>query len=98
MTLTMNKNAARAITAAAALAAYYDEITLTDAEWWAEVEAEEMAIAEAMDEALAAIFDAQYWEHQVDEALALARESGDPRDWEVYSDLYKSVYGVRPRR
>ena len=96
MTLTMNKAAARATTTAAALNNYFDEITEPEIDW-AEIEAEEMALAEAMDAALAAIFDAQYWENQVDEARAVARKSGDPRDWEVYSDLYKSVYGVRPR-
>jgi DNA transposition AAA+ family ATPase len=100
MTMTM-KNAARfATTTAAAMDAYYDEITVSDAEIamaMAEDEAADMAMAEAMDEALAAILDAKFWEDQVNEALAIARESNDPRDWEVYSDLYKSVYGVRPR-
>ena len=100
MTMTM-KNAARfATTAAAAMDAYYDEVTVSDAEIameMAEIEAEEMALADAMDEALASIFEMKYWEDQVNEALAVARKSGDPRDWEVYSDLYKSVYGVRPR-
>jgi len=95
------KNAARfATTTVAAIDAYYDEITVTDAEIameMAEIEASEMAMAEAMDEAIATIFEAKYWEHQVDDALAVARKSGDPRDWEVYSDLYKSVYGIRPR-
>lgn len=96
MTLTMNKATTRATTTAAALNDYFDEITEPEIDW-AEIEADEMAMAEAMDAALAAIFDAQYWERQVDEALADARKSGDPRAWEVYSDLYKSVYGVRPR-
>ena len=86
MTLTMNKNAARTLTAADALNAYYDEIALPEEIDWAEIEAWEMELAEAM-----------YWEEQVNDALAVARKSGDPRDWEVYSDLYKSVYGVRPR-
>ena len=106
MTLTMNKATTRATTrattTAAAMDAYYNEGTVTDEEFWAnvdwaEIEAEEMALAEAMDEALAAILDAQYWERQVDEALEVARKSGDPTAWEVYSDLYKSVYGIRPR-
>ena len=60
MTLTMNKAATRATTAAAALRNYLDEITVTDAEidlMMAEIEAEEMAIAEAMDAALAAYFE-----------------------------------------
>lgn len=96
MTLTMNKAATRATTAADALNNYYDELTEPEIDW-AEIEAEEMAMADAMDAAVTAIFDAQYWERQVDEALAVARKSGDPRAWEVYSDLYKSVYGVRPR-
>ena len=100
MTLTTTKNAARSLTTAAALDAYYDENTVTDYEialMLDEIEAEEMAIAEALDAALAEILDAMYWEHQVNEALAAARKSDDPRDWEVYSDLYKSVYGARPR-
>ena len=97
MTLTMNKNAARTLTAADALNAYYDEIALPEEIDWAEIEAWEMELAEAMDAALAELLDAMYWEEQVNDALAVARKSDDPRDWEVYSDLYKSVYGVRPR-
>ena len=100
MTITTKIAARFTATTAAAMDAYYDEITVSDAEIameMAEIEAAEMALADAMDEALAAIFDAQYWEWQVNEALAVARKSGDPRDWEVYSDLYKSVYGVRPQ-
>jgi len=70
MTLTMNKAATRATTAAAALSDYFDEITVTDAEMameMAEIEAEEMALAEAMDDALAA-----YWQ----ELEALCKTEG----------------------
>ena len=56
MTLTMNKAAARATTTAAALNNYYDEITEPEIDW-AEIEATEMAIAEALDAALAAYFE-----------------------------------------
>ena len=56
MTLTMNKAATRATTAVAALNDYYDEITEPEIDW-AEIEAEEMALAEAMDAALAAFFE-----------------------------------------
>ena len=62
MTLTMNKAAARTTTAAAAMTEYFNEITISDAEIameMAEIEAREMALADAMDAALAAIFDAQ---------------------------------------
>ena len=60
MTLTMNKATTRATTTAAALNNYYAEITVTDAEIdmvMAEIEAKEMAMAEAMDAALAAFFE-----------------------------------------
>ena len=58
MTLTTNKAAARATTAAAAMNDYIDEITEPAIEVdWAAIEAEEMATAEAMDAALAAFFE-----------------------------------------
>ena len=56
MTLTMNKAAARSTTTAAALNNYFDEITEPEIDW-AEIEAEEMALAEAMDAALAAFLE-----------------------------------------
>lgn len=56
MTLTMNKAAARATAATAAMNAYYDEITEPEIDW-AEIEADEMALAEAMDAALAAFLE-----------------------------------------
>ena len=44
-----------------------------------------------------AIADAEFFERQLDEVLAEARESNDPTVWGVYSDLYKDLYGIRPR-
>ena len=44
MKLTMNRNAARIATTAAAIDAYYDEITEPEVDW-AAIEAEEMRLA-----------------------------------------------------
>ena len=94
----MKKSTRTAITTATALNEYIDEITITDAEIameMAEIEAREMEMAKAMDEALAAIIDAQYWENEVNEALTAARKSNDPRAWEVYNLLTTRLYIAR---
>ena len=41
-----------------------------------------------------AIEDEKFFENQLREEEAVARATGN---WEVYSDLYKSMYGIRPR-
>lgn len=41
-----------------------------------------------------AIEDEMFFERQLREEEAVARATGD---WSVYSDLYKDMYGVRPR-
>lgn len=38
--------------------------------------------------------DFDFWEQQLREEEAVARATGN---WEVYSDLFKSLYGIRPR-
>ena len=40
--------------------------------------------------------DLEAW-NDMQEAYRRARESDDPMDWDIYSDLYKDYYGVRPR-
>ena len=94
MTITMNKNAARAITTAAAMAEYIAE---NDARQTDIIEAMideynefmmEMAIREAEHNAwLQDMAD-------LDAAWKCGEETGD---YSFYSDVYKDVYGVRPR-
>ena len=38
--------------------------------------------------------DEQFFFNQLQECRKVAEETGD---WDVYSDLYKDYYGVRPR-
>ncbi len=39
--------------------------------------------------------DMFFW-NQLQEVYRRCVETGDPNSWEVYSDLYKDYYGVRP--
>lgn len=41
-----------------------------------------------------AIEDEMFFENQLREEEAVARATGD---WSVYSDLFKDMYGIRPR-
>lgn len=51
----------------------------------------EIARAEAEAEAEA---ERMAWEDEVREALLIA---ADAEDWDLYSDLFKDLYGFRPR-
>lgn len=50
-----------------------------------------MACAEAEAEAEVERMD---WEDELREAL---RDAADAEDWDLYSDLFKDLYGFRPR-
>lgn len=94
MTLTMSKNAARAITTAAAYAEYL-----------AENDARQTAVIEAMideyDEFMAELAEreAEYNAMLQDMAdLNAAWKYGEETgDFSFYSDVYKDINGVRPR-
>ena len=92
----MKKSVRTAVTTATAMAEYIDEITVSDAEIdmvMAEIEAKEMAIAEAMDAALAAMIEAEEQHRRELWEVLQTMDRSDP----LYSDLYKDVYGFRPR-
>ena len=95
MKLTMSKNAARAITTAAAYAEYLAE---TDALQTAIIEAmmDEYDLFMAECEAEAAALEASIIEAARLDELWKELQTMDRND-PLYSDLYKDVYGVRPR-
>ena len=52
------------------------------------------ATIEAYEAERREIENEMFFENQLREEEAVARATGN---WEVYSDLYKDMYGVRPR-
>lgn len=90
MTLTMNKNAVRTITTADAFAEYLAE---TDARQTDIIEAMIDEYNEFMAELAEREAEHNAWLRDMAD-LEAARNSGD---WDYYSDVYKDIYGVRPR-
>ena len=94
MTLTINKNTARTLTAAAAMAEYAAEISVDNDRIFADMEEEydrfmvELAAREAEEAAWRADREA------LDAAYQAGVETGD---FSFYSDVYKDIYGIRPR-
>lgn len=94
MTLTINKNAARTLTAAAAMAEYMAETSEEQALLAAAIEAEyeeymaELAAIEAEEAAWKANMAA------LDDAYQYGVETGD---FSFYSDVFKDINGIRPR-
>ena len=50
--------------------------------------------ADTIQRELKAYEEERFFERQLREEEAVARATGD---WSVYSDLYKDMYGIRPR-
>ena len=94
MTITTNKSAARSFTTAAAMSDYYNEISDDTAAIIEAMEAEYEEYMWALE--LDAAIEAAWRQDMAD--LEAARKYGEETGyWDCYSDLFKSIYGVRPR-
>ena len=52
---------------------------------------------EVLEEERRAIEDERRAWEDMQRAYEIACKSNDPMDWDIYSDLFKDCYGVRPR-